>query len=414
MFDNLFKCPDTIEAYSSAPLADERLSFLHHLRESGSGTTSLRHHACSQLRLVRLLELTDDQSVSVVRIEAAVRSAGGGSGFPRQASASVIKVFVADAVRWMRFLGRLEEPGAVRHSHAVELDVWVDWMRRDRGLSQTTVGALRRVVEDFFDRLAPGGTVLSAITISDIDRTCAAWYAERQLGRRTRNIYARRLRAFFLFAESRGLCTPDLSVAIVPPRVYAETGIPRGFARGDVIRLLATTEGDQPSDIRDRAMLMLFITYGLRSGEVAGLRLDDVDWLEETLRVRCPKPGTTRLLPLSPAAGHALLRYLREVRPRHPDRTLFLTLKAPFQAIDSRACSGVVRRRADRLGIRAPCRGAHALRHAAAQHLLDQGMSMKVIGDYLGHRSPSTTAIYARIDLKALREVADCDPGDLS
>ncbi len=93
MFDNLFKCPDTIEAYSSAPLADERLSFLHHLRESGSGTTSLRHHACSQLRLVRLLELTDDQSVSVVRIEAAVRSAGGGSGFPRQASASVIKVF---------------------------------------------------------------------------------------------------------------------------------------------------------------------------------------------------------------------------------------------------------------------------------------------------------------------------------
>ena len=70
-------------------------------------------------------------------------------------------------------------------------------------------------------------------------------------------------------------------------------------------------------------------------------------------------------------------------------------------------------RRASRLGIDAPCRGAHARRHATAQHLLDQGMSMKVIGDCLGHRSPSSTAVYARIDLKALREVADCDPEDL-
>ena len=93
-FSNGSRVKAKCRRYSSAPLADERPSFLHHLRESGSGTTSLRHHACSQLRLVRFLELTDGQSVSVVRIEAAVRSAGGGSGLPRQASASVIKVFV--------------------------------------------------------------------------------------------------------------------------------------------------------------------------------------------------------------------------------------------------------------------------------------------------------------------------------
>ena len=413
MFEKLFRRPDTVEAYSSAPLADERLSFLHHLRASGARTVTLRHHACSQLRLIRLLELTEAQSVSVVRIEAAVRSAEGGSVFPGQASASVIRAFVGHAVRWMRFLGRLEEPEAVRHPHAAEFDAWVDWMRRDRGLSQATVGALRRVVEAFFDRLAPTGTALSAITISDIDRTFAAWHAERQFGRRTRNIYARRLRAFFRFAESRGLCTPGLAAAIVPPRVFPETGFPRGFARDDVLRLLASTESDRPSDIRARAMLMLFISYGLRAGEVAGLQLDDVNWQEETLCVRCPKPGTTRLFPLSPGVGHAILRYLREVRPQHPDRTLFLTLKAPVRALDIHSYSNIVKRRVDRLGIRAPCRGAHALRHGTAQHLLDRGMSMKVIGDYLGHRSPSTTAVYARIDLKALREVADCDPGDL-
>ena len=413
MFDKLFKRPDTVEAYSSAPLANERLSFLHHLREFGAGAISLRQHACSQLRLVRLLDLTDRAPVGVAQIEAAVRSAAGGSGFPQQASASAIRAFVGDVVRWMRFLGRLQEPEELRHPHTAEVDAWLDWMRRDRGLSEATVSARRQVVEAFFDRLAPSGIFPSAITISDIDRTFAAWHAERQFGRRTRSLYARRLRAFFRFAESRGWCAPGLAAAIVPPRVYPESGIPRGFARDDVLRLLATTEGDRPADIRDRALLTLFTAYGLRAGEVAGLRLDDVDWLEETLRIRCPKPGTTRLLPLSPGVGNALLRYLREVRPRRSDPTLFLTLKAPIRALGSRSRSSVVMRRASRLGIDAPCRRAHAFRHATAQHLLDQRMSMKVIGDCLGHRSPSSTAVYERIDLKALREVADCDPEDL-
>ena len=191
MFDKLFKRPDTVEAYSSAPLANERLNFLHHLRESGAGAISLRQHACSQLRLVRLLDLTDRAPVGVAQTEAAVRSAAGGSGFPQQASASAIRAFVGDVVRWMRFLGRLQEPEELRHPHSAEVDAWLDWMCRDRGLSEATASARRHVVEAFFDRLAPSGTFLSAITISDIDRTFAAWHAERQFGRRTRSLYAR-------------------------------------------------------------------------------------------------------------------------------------------------------------------------------------------------------------------------------
>ena len=414
MFNTLFKRPDAVETYNSAPLTDERLSFLHHLRETGSRGSTLRHHACSQLRLVRLLEMTGRQSVSVARIETALHSATGGSGFPRQASAGTIRNFVANAVRWIRFLGWLEEPEVIRHPHAAEVDAWADWMCQDRGLSQTTIGGYHKIVDTFFDRLAPSGTLLSAITIADIDRVFAAWHTESQLCRRTRNIYAQRTRAFFRFAESRGLCSQGLAAQIVPLRIYPDTGLPCGFARDDVLRLLTSTEGDRPADIRARALLMVFIAYGLRSGEVTGLQLDDVDWQEETLRVRCPKPGVMRLLPLSPGVGAALLRYLREVRPRHQDRTLFLTLKAPIRALASNSASMIVRRHADRLGIHAPSRGAHALRHAAAQHLLDQGMSIKVIGDYLGHRSPSATAVYTRIDLKTLREVADCDPGDLA
>ncbi|MGI9485701.1 MAG: tyrosine-type recombinase/integrase, partial [Geminicoccaceae bacterium] len=157
------------------------------------------------------------------------------------------------------------------------------------------------------------------------------------------------------------------------------------------------------------AILMLLITYGLRAGEVSGLRVDDLEWEQEMLRVRCPKPGRTHHYPLSRGVGQAILRYLREVRPVHPERRLFLTLKAPIRPLSRGVIKGIVSARLDRLGVTCKRRGPHALRHAAAQHLLDQGLSMKVVGDYLGHRSVAATSVYAKVQLGTLREVADID-----
>jgi site-specific recombinase XerD len=185
--------------------------------------------------------------------------------------------------------------------------------------------------------------------------------------------------------------------------------VPRGLKREDVLRLLATSEGDRPVDKRDRAILLLFIAYGLRSSEVAGLQLDSLDWENEILRVRRSKSGRTHSYPLSRELGQALVRYMRDVRPSGFGRSVFFTLHAPIRPFDRRSIGKMVRDRLDRLGVAAKRRGPHALRHAAAQHLLDQGMSMKVIGDFLGHRDPSSTAIYAKVNLAALREVAALD-----
>jgi len=193
------------------------------------------------------------------------------------------------------------------------------------------------------------------------------------------------------------------------PRFMRDESVPKGLKREDVLRLLATTEGDRPLDKRDRAILMLFISYGLRAGEVGGLRLDDLDWDNEGLRVRCPKPGRTHTYPLSRGVGEAILRYIREVRPSGFGRAVFFTMRAPIRPLDRRALGKMVRDRLVSLGIVGGKRGTHALRHAAAQHLLDQGMSMKVIGDFLGHSDPSSTAIYAKVNLAALREVAALD-----
>ena len=200
-----------------------------------------------------------------------------------------------------------------------------------------------------------------------------------------------------------------IAASCVSPRVYQDRRVPNGLSREDVRRLLATTEGDRPMDQRDRAILMLLIAYGLRAGEVCRLQLDDVNWEEETLRVRRSKSGRTDLFPLSRGVGQAVVRYVREVRPERPERVLFFTMTTPIQSLSQTALSSMVHNRMLRLGILAKRRGPHALRHSAAQQLLDHGMSLKVIGDYLGHRSSSATSVYARVDLSALREAADVD-----
>lgn len=193
------------------------------------------------------------------------------------------------------------------------------------------------------------------------------------------------------------------------PRFMVDETVPKGIKREDVLRLLASVQGDRPVEKRDRAILMLFVAYGLRAGEVAGLRLDDLDWENEIIRVRCPKPGRTHAWPLSPAVGHAILHYITGARPAGRGRSLFFTSQAPTRPLSRKALGKIVHDRLAGIGIVSGRRGTHALRHAAAQHLLDQGMSMKVIGDFLGHSDPSSTAIYAKVNLTALREVAALD-----
>ncbi len=189
--------------------------------------------------------------------------------------------------------------------------------------------------------------------------------------------------------------------------------MPKGPSRDEVAELLATTQGQRAVDRRDRAIVMLLVTYGLRAGEVAGLTLDDISWSESRLTVRRSKSGCTHHYPLSHNAGQALVRYLREVRPEHSHRAVFLTLQAPLRPITGKVIYNIVRNRLDRLGQSDRLYGPHALRHGVAQHLLDAKLPMKVVSDYLGYRHITSTATYAKVQLSALREVSEIDLGGL-
>ena len=178
--------------------------------------------------------------------------------------------------------------------------------------------------------------------------------------------------------------------------------------------MLAEMNTDRPLDIRDRAIIMLLAIYGLRSSEVARLRLDDLDWERECLLIQRAKRGPAQIYPLLPSVGNAIAKYLETIRPSSPYRELFLGLHAPHRPLGPKTgLYKIVSKRLAPLDVRTAHHGPHSLRHACANRLVAEGLSLKEIGDHLGHRRTESTRIYAKVDLAGLREVAAFDLGDL-
>jgi site-specific recombinase XerD len=319
------------------------------------------------------------------------------------------RLFTRFATRWLSFLGRLQPAITAPPPYAGQVTAFADHMRQERGLSPRTIEINCRTAHEFLPQLSAAGLRLDTLTIAQVDDILARQARAGSYTRVTVRGMVGRLRAFFRYAEARGWCRPGLAAALMAPRVSRDESIAAGPSWEDVKRLLGATQGDRPADIRARAVLMLLAVYGLRAGEVVGLRLEDFDWGRELLTVPFGKRQRPRIYPLCRAVGDAVLRYLREVRPRSARREVFLNVRAPYGPLSCGLLSHVVRQRLRALGVTLPHYGPHALRHACATHLLEQGLSLKEIGDHLGHADPETTRLYAKVDRAGLRAVGDFD-----
>ena len=403
MFETLYKDPATIARYRLAPLLEDRERYLRSVVASGVVGDIARRVARTQLVLMELLNLPEaDIPIRLATVERAVQ----------KWCRNVPEVSAADfrryGLRWLRFLGWLDEPPRDAHPHARQVAAFAAWMRDDRGLSAATVSNCCYESDRLFVWAARRNLMLADITIGAVDAYLAKRIAAGGLRRTSARAAAGCLRSFFRFAETRHWCQSGIAGCIMPPLAYPDRPVPKGFDRDEVEKLLATTEGSTPADCRDRAVLMILATCGLRAGEVGALRIEDIDWERDLLRVFRPKTGRSDTFPLTPSIGNAVMDYLLKVRPdAGRERALFLTLQAPFRPLHSGAIGMIVRSRAKRLGISGKRLGAHALRHAAAQRLVDEGCGLKTVGDFLGHASPSATAAYATLDLASLRPVAD-------
>ena len=189
-------------------------------------------------------------------------------------------------------------------------------------------------------------------------------------------------------------------------RRYALAALPPALPWSEVQRALATIDRSSPQGRRDYALCQLFATYGLRSSEAVGLRLDDIDWRGGSLRVLQLKTARELQLPLVQPVLDALVSYLRDGRPKDADRHVFQKIHAPLGPISRAIAYDVVRKTLLKAGIDAPEYGPHLLRHARATSLVRQGHSLKTIGDLLGHRVPNATLIYCKLAVEDLRQVA--------
>ena len=317
-----------------------------------------------------------------------------------------------DATRpWLRFLGWWRDP-IVGYEFQERLEQYCVWMRDERGFSASTIVGWRPRVQDFLIWCEAGNRELQLLQPSDID----AYFIDdgaHHWSRRTVATVAALLRNFLHYAASQGWCRPQLADAIRGPRIYAQESLPYAPSWSDVQRLLAGALTDVPRDIRDRAILMLLSIYGMRATEVATLRLDQIDWQQRVIRIFRLKRRQPQVYPLLPSVAEALARYIDIVRPSTPYLEVFVGLRSPQRPLSRAGIYKVVSPRLLALGIKVIHYGPHALRHACATRLVADGLTLKEIGDHLGHRSTEATRTYAKVDLTALREVGDFDLGEL-
>jgi integrase/recombinase XerD len=290
--------------------------------------------------------------------------------------------------------------------HAVICD-YDAWMMELRGLSASTREHGRIEGRSLLRWLRDHGKSVAGLCVADLD-AYVAWRGI-SMRRSSKVVMVSALRGVLRYLHGSGRMPKDLAGAIEGPPIYALEGIPSTIRREDIDHALKAARCDRsPLGRRDYAIMMLLSTYGLRAGEITGLRLSDIDWRHERLRIRHTKTGAYSELPLLRGPADALLDYLKRGRPATTLREVFLRALAPYRPLSSNAAlHSMMTRRLRAVGVSLPGKhGAHVMRHSRAASLLSGGVPIKVIGDVLGHRSERSTAVYLKLATDDLRAVA--------
>jgi integrase/recombinase XerD len=283
------------------------------------------------------------------------------------------------------------------------------WMRDVRGLAPESRYDRSAEAQRFLGWLGERGNQPGLLLISATDIDAYMTSRTKSLRRISLKGCGNRLRNFLRYLRDSGRVTRDLAAAVICPTLYAFESIPSSLKPEHIQAILEKTRQDHSrTGLRDYAILMLLSTYGLRAGEVTALRLDDVDWQKEVLRIRHSKTGAHSELPLLATVGNAILDYLQKGRPQTQARAIFIRSHAPYQPFQrGSSLYTPIQRRLTAAGIDLTGkRGPHIFRHARAVSLLRVAVPMKEIGDILGHRGAASTAIYLKLAIDDLRSVA--------
>jgi site-specific recombinase XerD len=282
------------------------------------------------------------------------------------------------------------------------VDRYVEYVRRERALSAPTVAFYERIALEFLGERGDAGA-LSAVDVSSFvlkeARTCSVGFVKLKVTA---------LRSLLRYLCMHGDISVDLAASVPPVAGWRLATLPKGLQPDQVKQLLAGCDRRTHVGRRQFAVLLLMVRLGLRAGEVAGLELDDIDWMRGEVIIRGKGRRLDRL-PLPADVGAALAAYTRRSRPRTMSRRLFVRVRAPLGGLSSGAVKAIITAACARAGLASV--GAHRLRHTAATEMLRGGASLSDIAQVLRHQQVDTTAIYAKVDRLALRTLAQPWPG---
>ena len=322
---------------------------------------------------------------------------------PREVARCALKrlfSFLSEAGVWKR-----PNPPHIKKPYDWLLDPYIQHLREECDLAPVTIQRAQVHVGAFLGGL--GRTVAR-----DRFRILRAEAVESYLNQHlkgspeNRSALGSSLRRFFHFCAAHQYTCMDFSGLIPPVRTYRHASLPKGMEDSSLERVLAAIDKKTPNGIRDYAIMVLMMAYGLRGVSVAELLLDDIDWQHSRIRIRAQKGGKEVVLPLMGSVGDAVVCYLRHRYDKTPFREVFLTVKAPVRPLNSLGISRLVRNYMHQAGIIMAGAGSRTLRHSWAIRALANDSPIKSIADVLGHRYIDTTFIYAKADLKTLRDVA--------
>lgn len=397
--------------YVTAPLLLQRTTYLESLESAGYSKSHLVTIAEYQLHAIDILRLDKNQTVGDRQLHDAadkwvdLRKDGihaNTSGKSRR------RTFLECVGPWLAHLGwlRLDDDNFPGKSI---VRAFLEWGKLHKGYSDATCRVSNCCLRLFMMYLFEKGIKLNRLLPAHVDSFIMD-RAERFHWRRITLIQrVNGLRVFLEYCSDNGICPKNVAQSVITPKMYPEEDVP-SYLPWDSLKALLQERGKHTNarDIRDHAVLLIFATYGIRSGELARLKLDDIDWRRETITITRTKNRRMQVFPLNKTVGDSIIEYLRKARPQGlPHRTVFLSLTSPIRPMTPSSLYGVVSARINAMKASVKHKGPHCLRHSCATHLVNSGLSFKEVSDLLGHKQMDSTYTYAKIDFASLKSVSD-------
>lgn len=285
------------------------------------------------------------------------------------------------------------------------------YLLKERGCSAHTLENYGRHINRFIaERFGSGPIRRSQIRAQDVIAFVQSGARQLSRGHASQRVTA--LRSFLGFLHYRGHITTDLAAAVPAVAHWRMTGLPRHLSSKSVQKVLDDCDQTTAFGRRNYVILLLLARLGLRGGEIINLQLEDLDWETAQLTIHSKKSRSWTRLPMPGDVGKAVARYLRFDRPRCLSRNVFVRMVAPYQRLSrANVIAKLTQTALKRAGVECGRTGSHVFRHSLATEMLRQGASLAEIGQVLRHKNPDTTAIYAKVDLDALRRLAIVWPG---